>query len=410
MPNEKLTQLRRMAEKELFGNILPFWMNRVIDLESGGFYGVIKADGTPDKTADKNLILNARLVWTFAAAWRMFKKPEYLEYARRAYNYFTAHFIDREHGGCYYEVDCKGSPATDYKLTYGQSFAIYGLTEYARATGDMSALDEALAISALLEEHVRDFENGGYFEICARDWTLDSVNQYTPVNKHPGSVKTMNTHLHLLEAHTSLLRVHDDAQTRGLVAEFLSIMEDKVLNRSINHYGLYFDAEWKSLTSEVSFGHDIEGSWLMREAALELGDTAPLKRTEEICSKIAAACLAESVMPDGSMIYEYDTATGEYARRRTWWVQNEAVVGFLNAWEMTGDEKFLDASAACFEYSDKYLVDHHDGEWFMLIGEDGCTPVPGKVKVDGWKCPYHNSRMCFEIIERAEKALNDKKD
>lgn len=403
MQDAKFTQLYQMAKKELLEDILPFWMEHDVDEENGGFYGVVTREGEPVKEGTKCLVLNARIVWTFASAYRILKDEKYLALAKRAYDYFLAYFIDKQFGGCYFMLDSKGNPVDDKKFVYGQAFAIYALSEYCRATGDTAARDQAVAIMELLEKHAYDPAHPGYIEILDRDWTYNPGKQGSNINPEGESTKTMNTHLHLIEAYTCLLRVLPTQEQKAKVRQHLNIMLDKVYDKDIHHFKMFFRDDWSATSPEISYGHDIEGTWLMMETAEVLGEKDMEEKAAPLCLKMAEACLNEAILPDGSMIYEYNPVTREIETRRSWWVQAETVVGFLNAWQMSGEERFLDASLECFKYIDRFVVDHEYGEWFTMLGDSGAVLSGYESKIDGWKCPYHNARMCFEIMERYEK-------
>lgn len=403
MKDAKFTQLYEMAKKELLEDILPFWGKYDVDEENGGFYGVVTREGEPVKEGTKCLVLNARIVWTYASAYRILGDEQYLTLAKRAYDYFCEYFIDKQYGGCYFMLDCKGNPVDDRKFVYGQAFAIYALSEYCRATGDQEALEKAISIMQLLEAHAYDPKYTGYIERLSREWVYHAGDQASNINPDNQSTKTMNTHLHMIEAYTCLLRVMRTPEHEAKVREHLNIMLDKVHDADIHHFKMFFRDDWSYTSTDISYGHDIEGTWLMMETAEVLGQHDMEQKAAPICLAMADACLSESILPDGSMIYEYDPVTRHIETRRSWWVQAETVVGFLNAWQMSGEQKFLDASLECFKYIDTFVVDHEYGEWYTMLGDSGEVLAGFESKVDGWKCPYHNARMCFEIIERYEK-------
>ncbi|MDR3084825.1 MAG: AGE family epimerase/isomerase [Christensenellaceae bacterium] len=400
----RLEQLEKLALEEVEGNILPFWKKHAIDEKHGGFIGESTDDGTPVEGAPKCLILNARLVWSYASAYRVLGKPEYLELAKRAYDYFCEHFLDPEYGGAYYMVDYAGKPLQDHKMVYGNAFAIYGLAEYYRATGDESALKRAIEIFELLEKHAFDPVNLGYYEMFTRDWQRMARQGG---HRHIDMTKTMNTHLHLIEAYTCLLRVWRNERMEKKVREHLAVMLNKVTNQEIGHFTMFFDESWQGTSSDVSYGHDIEGTWLMMETCEVLGWQEAEEEARPVCLKMAKACLDESIDEDGAMLYEYKPDTSEMLRQRSWWVQSEAVTGFLNAWQMGGGEEFMAAALRSFAYIREHVVDHAHGEWFAMLGEDNKPISSSDTKIGGWKAPYHNSRMCFELIERARKARGE---
>lgn len=402
---DKLQMLYNVALAEATGNILPFWMNHVVDHENGGFYGMVLTDRTPVREAQKGLVLNARLIWTFASAYRVFGDASYLETARRAYEYFIRYFWDEEHTGAYWMLDCRGAPVDTQKYIYGQAFAIYALSEYYRATGEACALERAVALFHTLERCAFDPVNGGYFEAYERAWQGDIHRQVSPVNVEGGGVKSMNTHLHLLEAYTNLLRVWDSPEIRAKVRRNLHTLLDRIVDRASYHYKMFFDERWKPVYPNISYGHDIEGSWLMLEACEVLGEADLFASVSEVCVNMAQACLNEAIGGDGSLLYEKNPISGHVDARTAWWSQAEAVVGFLNAHEIGGSEPFLDAAVACLDYIDRQLVDRQYGEWFASA-EETAKRHDG-IKVDAWKCPYHNSRMCFEIVERHRKRARE---
>ena len=397
MQQEKFKKLYQMAVDDLTGNLLPWWMQYSVDEENGGFYGAVTNDNVPEAGHSKFITLNARLIWTFASAYRILGDENYLRYAKRAYDYFLAHFYDREHGGWYSRVDETGAVLDDNKYIYGNAFAIYGLSEYCRATGDQEALRLAVETRDCLEKYVYDPEYKGFYESCRADWTVNPWGK--GMNRSPFDVKTMNTHLHLLEAYTALCRVDDSAKTRNSLRQQLYVMLNKIVDHDIHHYFYFQDRAWKPTTPEISFGHDIEGSWLMMETAEVLGEPEAHRAARDTCVNIGRACLEQGQREDGAMLTEYDPRTGHITPALSWWEQNEAVVGFLNAWEMTGEEKFLDASLHCFDFINKRFVDHEKGGWFSIL--DFAAEKPrNPYKCNDGICPYHNGRMSFEIIER----------
>ena len=259
--NEKLQKLYDMAVKELTENILPWWMTYAVDEENGGFYGEVDNDNKPVAHAPKFITLNARLIWTFASAYRVLGDEKYRKMADRAYDYFVQHFWDAEHNACNTYVDEFGNPTDKHRYIYGNAFAVYGFSEYARATGSKEALEYAQKLVASLEKYVYDPVYKGYFESCKEDWTVDPWTR--GVNRLPSDQKTMNTHLHMIEAYTCLLRTDKSKFMQNKVREHLYVMLNKIVDHDIHHYYYFQDRAWNPTTQEISFGHDIEGSWLM---------------------------------------------------------------------------------------------------------------------------------------------------
>jgi mannobiose 2-epimerase len=448
--------LKAEALEVLKQNILPFWMKKMKDREHGGFYGQMTGRYELNREADKGAILNARILWSFSAAYRVLSQltPEssqlsaYLEAATQAKDYILDHFIDKEYGGVYWSVDYLGQPKDTKKQFYALGFALYGLSEYARATGDREALDYALQLFDCIEEHAFDPENNGYIEATTRDWQpiadmrLSDLDQNYP--------KSQNTHLHIIEPYTNLLRALREMQAaqscayvpaigsilpidiavphemmirvEGALRNLIDIFTEKILNPFTHHLDLFFEMDWTRGASQLeSYGHDIECSWLLHEAALVLGDEEVLRKVEPIVQMVAKAS-EKGLNADGSMIHEgkaplsspegdtlpckqtNEAPSGAVGGAKAdddlhWWVQAENVVGWLNIYQHFGDEEALQRALRCWQYIKKNLIDWEHGEWYWSRRADG-TLNQDDDHAGFWKCPYHNSRMCLEIIER----------
>lgn len=397
MDKNKLVLFKKEMQDVLMGNILPFWIDKMVDHENGGFYGRIDGHGNLHADAEKGGILNARILWTFSAAYRVLGKSEYLEMATRAKDYIIAHFIDREYGGTYWSLDYKGNPKDTKKQFYAIGFMIYGLSEYVRATGDKEALDYAIQLFECIEEHSLDVIYNGYIEACTREWGEIADMRLSVLDaNYP---KSQNTHLHIIEPYANLYRVWKDERLEKALRNMINIFTDKILNPETNHLDLFFEKDWTRGAGHLeSYGHDIECSWLMHEAALVLGDAEVLKKVEEIVPLVAKAS-EKGLNPDGSMIHEANLDTGHVDDDLHWWVQAEAVVGFYNIYQHFGDESALDKSLQCWQYIKDNLIDYKAGEWYWSRHPDGTLNLDDD-KAGFWKCPYHNGRMCLEIIER----------
>ena len=394
--NQRINRLRNEMRSELENNILPFWMNKMEDNEQGGFYGEITGDDELRPEASKGAILNARILWTFSAAYRLLKKPEYLKTATRAKRYLIDRFYDPEYGGIYWELDYKGNPLDTKKQIYAIGFAIYGLSEYARATGDAEALEYAQRLFEVIEQHSFDPVQNGYLEALTRDW--QPIEDMRLSDKDENEKKTMNTHLHILEPYTNLYRVWKDERLERQLRNLIDVFITRILDPQTGHLNLFFEEDWTNKYRIYSYGHDIEASWLIHEAALVLGDETVLKRIEPLIVRIAQAA-DEGLNPDGSMIYENFLDKQKIDRELHWWVQAENVVGHINLYQHFGDESALDIAVRCWEFIKAKLIDHEQGEWHWSILPDG-TVNRKDDKAGFWKCPYHNGRMCMEVIER----------
>ena len=422
---EAVLAMKKEMQDVLENNILRFWIDKMTDQEHGGYYGRIDGSGVLHPEAEKGAILNARILWAFSAAYRVLGNPEYLEAATRAKDYFIDHFIDPDYGGVYWSVDYLGNPLDTKKQFYAIGFALYGLSEYVRATGDREVLDYALQLYDCIEEHALDREHNGYIEACTREWGEIADMRLSDLDaNYP---KSQNTHLHIIEPYTNLLRCLKELHAQescdyvpvlgsvlpigisfpmetliGVEASLrnlIDIFTDRILNPETHHLDLFFDMDWKRGAGHLeSYGHDIECSWLMHEAALVLGDEKVLRKVESIVQMVAKAS-EKGLKADGSMIHEANLSAGTVDDDLHWWVQAEAVVGFYNIYQYFSDEAALKKAQACWQYIKDNLIDYEHGEWYWSRHPDGSLNTIDD-KAGFWKCPYHNSRMCLEIIER----------
>ena len=390
------TELRQSAQTVLEENILAYWL-RLRDKKRGGFYGQVTGDEVLVPDAPRGAILNARILWSFAAAYRVLKTKderqktkEYFEAAQEAKRYIESHLIDKEQGGCYWSVTAEGEALDTHKQFYAQAFMLYAFSEYIRATGDESARPVAESFFRVLEQYGRDRQYGGYVEAASREW--QPLTDMRLSDKDENTVKSQNTNLHVLEAYTNYYRIAPTAEVREALLSLIQTMQTKVILPN-GHLGLFFDEQWQPTSAQFSAGHDIECSWLLKEAAEVLGIDC-----DETVRQLAQAA-QEDLHVDGSI--------GE----RSWWEEAEAVVGFVNLWQMTctdqtdrtdgrkQGEAYWRLAERTYGYILDKLIDKEHGEWFWEILPDG-TPNRKEDKAGFWKCPYHNSRMCYELIER----------
>ena len=397
--NTQLEILKAEVKEVLLRNIMPFWSEKMMDQKNGGFYGRIDGNDQVIPEADKGGILNARILWTFSSVYLQEKNPLYLEMANRAKEYILKHFFDAEYGGTYWNLSSDGKPVDTKKQIYSQAFFIYAFTEHYRASGDESSLLMAIELFRIIEKYSFDPELNGYFEAYSRDWIL--LEDLRLSEKDENEKKTMNTHLHILEAYTNLYRVWKDDKLASQLRNLILIFTEKIVNQRTKHLDLFFDENWNSKYNMESYGHDIEASWLIDEAARVLGDQDLLAKVQKICVGIAHAACA-GLKPDGSLVYEFDKTKNHLDKDRHWWVQAEGVVGFLNAYELTGNSEWLDKTLRCWNYISENVVDRVGGEWFWSVSDAG-TPILSGDKAGFWKCPYHNSRMCLEVMMRVKE-------
>ncbi len=452
MTASDVSSLASELRSELLGNILPYWEKYSRDPVNGGYWGTLRQDNTGDPAEPRSVVMTARHLWSYSAASAALGEPRWLESAKWAYDALTDRFLDREFGGVYWAVRPDGTPSVAKKQIYGEAFAMYGFSEYAQAllSGSTSGsaarspdptepLRHALDLFCLLELHARDPASGGYVEARARDWTPTSDLKLS--DKDIDCDKSMNTNLHVMEALTTLYRALGAfaaagyatvpgtvagtatvAELRARVAEALAALVNATMERILGadaHLDLYFDRDWNPVGDPVSYGHDIEASWLLWEAIEELADfagpTLPApgsgptgrdvpgkglaERWREGVVRIARVALAEGFDPETGAL-ENETHGGHRDRTRIWWCQAEALVGFFNAWEMTGERPFLDAALAVWGWIDRFQSDRAGGDWHAAVGPDGAADLT-EPKGGNWKTPYHNARSCMEIMRRA---------
>ncbi|MCK4639806.1 MAG: AGE family epimerase/isomerase, partial [Candidatus Marinimicrobia bacterium] len=365
MGTKQFRNLHSRVTRNLFSNILPFWQQYVVDNENDGFYGRISNERSVEIAAPKSLILITRILWTFSTVYAYRPEAKYLNLADRAYQYLTEKLLDKEYGGAYWMVNYKGMVIDNMKKMYGQAFTIYALCEYAAAANVPQALEKALEIFELIETHNYDQEYQGYFEAANRDWSIAEDMRLSAADMN--EKKSMNTHLHLMEAYTNLYRHSKDVrvkkQLKGMIGNFLN----HIIDAETFHFKLFFDEHWRCKSYGVSFGHDIEGGWLLTEAANLLGDGQLIERVRDVAMKMAEVTLAEGIDANGGIILERNGNGNLLADEFYWWPQAEAVVGFFNAWEITQDEKYYQAAVKIWNFIDQHFVDTIHGEWFYEV-------------------------------------------
>ena len=394
--SNKISSLSESAKKILLYNIYPFWENHVIDKEHGGFYGRISADGKHEKRASKSLIFNTRLLWGYTKAYKHFKKDIYFKLANRAYYYLKEYFYDAIYGGFFWMVNETGQVAIDKKLVYGQSFVIYSLSEYYDLTKNplvKKIIDETVE---LMENKCRDILFGGYREAFSRDWILPDKMRIS--SEGINECKAQNTHLHILEAYTNYYRYVNPQDGKKRLEYIIRIITEKIIRKEEPALGVFFGNDWKEIGGyRISCGHDIEGSWLLWKALLELGNEELMRKWKPTIEQINLACLG--YCPDNfGMIFER-REYGVDIKERHWWVQAEAVIGFLNAYQISGHEIFLEKSLEIWTVITEEFISEETGEWFAFARSD---TKKSNYLADEWKAFYHNSRACLEIMKRCQ--------
>ena len=408
----EMSHYKRLFKSELIEDILSYWIKHSIEKDGEGFYGAADMEGNPVLTANKSCVLNARILWTFSEAAICFPDNEYNIMAGRAYSFMEKYFADKQSGGYFMELKPDNSVASDIKHTYAQAFVIYALCKYYEFRPDPVVLESIQNFFHLLELHTKDRRNPGYFEAFTRDWKLFDQNRMAD-NNEP---KSMNTHLHLMEAYSALYKVWKDETVKLRLTELLRLFIDRII-RYDGHLGIFYDEKFYETGASkgiCSFGHDIEASWLLMEAAEILGDETILHSMKPLCIKMANSVEQTGLDKDGGLFLE-STRFGSHIRtNKHWWLQAETLVGFMNAFEMTGDIKNWENVKLAWDFIDKHVIDHEKGEWFTKVNRLGIPfmvependPSPyyrNDWKIDPWKCPYHNGRAMMELIKRIDR-------
>lgn len=385
-------------EKELH-RILNYWERHTVDQEYGGFVGLRNHNDVNVPYMPKGSVLNSRILWTFSAAYAYTKNPAHKNLAARAYQYIKTYFFDDEYGGVYWSVNFKGLPLDTKKQTYALSFTIYGLSEYYKISQDQTVLALAIRLYRDIEKYSFDKENSGYFEAFSRTWK--EIEDLRLSEKDANEKKTMNTHLHVVEAYANLYRIWPNSELKAQIKNLLSDFQDHIIDKDTKHLILFMDENWKSKETIYSYGHDIEASWLLLEAAEVIDEKALIQSFKKTAINLADAA-AEGLDPDGALWYENNLSKSHFIKEKHWWVQAEAIVGFVNAWEISEKTEYLTIAKNLWQFTHSHIVDEKNGEWFWGRNND-LTLMENEDKVGLWKCPYHNTRACLEVIRRIKK-------
>lgn len=388
-----LQQYRNELKVEL-NSILAYWMEHTPDEKYGGFYGKIDQENRIDETASKGAVLNARILWSFSAAYNCIHNEKYLAIAHRAFQYITTYFIDKEFGGIYWTVNYKGEPEDTKKQIYALSFLQYACSEYYQSTKLEAAQKLAIDLYHLIEQYSFDAAQTGYLEAFTRQW--QPIDDLRLSNKDANEKKTMNTHLHVLEAYTNLYRIWPDKALHQSIVLLIKNFTEHIINQKSWQLHLFFNENWAVKGDIVSYGHDIEASWLLLEAAEVIKDETLKTQLKAVAVKMADAT-TEGLDDDGGLWYE--KVKGHLVKQKHWWPQAEAMIGFFTAWQITGKQVYLQYSINSWQFVKNKIKDRKDGEWIWGINDIG-KAMQGEDKVGLWKCPYHNSRACIELINR----------
>lgn len=396
---QSLLSYKSEVEVEM-SSILDWWMEHMLNKETGFIYGEISGANIPDANAPIGLVLQSRILWTFSAAYNYTQNKVYLNFAHTAYKQLITQFYDKHYGGMFWSVQPNGIPVSTKKQAYGIAFAIYGLSAYYEATKDQAALDKAAELYRCLEMHFYDSVYGGYIECLGNDFSV--IEDVRLSDKDQNAIKSMNTHLHVIEAYAKLYTVLPSEALKQSVTQLLVIFEQHIIDPATSQQKLFFEKDWTSTASEVSFGHDIEAAWLLQEAAVITKDALRIEKFTNIAQAMASE-VAANLSPEGAVYNDYDIHTKVLNKGLDWWPQAEAMVGFLNAFEISGSTIYLQHSLTSWAVINKQFKDARFGEWYW--GYDASGNLLNKEKAGFWKCPYHNSRACIEVANRISHLL-----
>ncbi|MDI1255607.1 MAG: AGE family epimerase/isomerase [Flavobacterium sp.] len=402
MPDIKLQSFENQLNHEL-ENILSYWLTKTFDFKNEGYIGQIDFSEKQNFKAVKGSVLNARILWTFSAAYQIFPNDRVLGGAKRAFD-FIHKYCYSKNSGVYWSVTSEGKPFDSKNQIYALAFTIYGATEYYLISKDERALDMAKDIFGLIQKHSYDKINGGYFEAFTADWK--QIEDLRLSDKDANEKKTMNTHLHIVEAYTNLYKVWPNEDLKLAIIKLLKVIETHFINHMSGHLKLFFDEEWNEKPDVISYGHDIEAAWLLLQCAEVTNEKDLIERYQKYAILMADATFEGIDTNDGGLWYEYLPSEKMLITEKHWWPQSELLIGLFNAWELTNDKKYLDAVYKNWEFIGNHILDKKNGEWIWGINSDN-TPIK-KDKVGFWKCPYHNSRACIEILKRIKKIENEK--
>ena len=390
----KLKELKSELLVEL-DSILKYWSKNTIDNQNGGFIGQIDFNDHLIASAEKGSVLNARILWSFSASYQVTKNEEHKKLATRAFEFLSKYFYDVEFGGLFWSINADKTPKDTKNQIYALAFAIYGLSEYYVISKEEKALEMAINLYLQIQRHSYDPVNGGYLEAFTREWK--PIADLRLSDKDANEKKTMNTHLHIVEAYANLFKVWKDKKLQNVIVELLATIEERFINTETGHLRLFFNEEWIEKPDVISYGHDIEAAWLLLQCA-EISENETLIANYKKHAIQMAEVTQEGLDTDGGLWYELEPKNNELIAEKHWWVQAEALIGFYNAYQLTGDEKYLDLVLKNWDFIKKYILDQKNGEWFW--GVNGDYSLIEKDKAGFWKCPYHNSRACLELILR----------
>ena len=392
---------RKLLKSELtseLDSILKYWSEHTVDEQNGGFAGQIDFNDQRIENAEKGSVLNARILWTFSASYQTTKNENHKKLAERAFEFLSAYFYDTKFGGLFWSINEDKTPKDTKNQIYALAFAIYGLSEYYVISKNEKALEIAKNLYLKIQEHSYDPVNKGYFEAFTRDW--QPIEDLRLSAKDANEKKTMNTHLHIIEGYVNLYKVWKDEKLLEDIIELLETIEKYFINTETGHLRLFFNENWIEKPDVVSYGHDIEAAWLLQQCAEISGNEKLIENYKKYAVQIAEVT-KEGLDSDGGLWYEFDPEKNKLIAEKHWWPQAEALIGFYNAYQLTGKEEYLEIVYKIWKFIKKHILDQKNGEWVWGIYHD--YSLIEKDKAGFWKCPYHNGRACLELIQRIKE-------
>ena len=379
-------------------NILEYWSKQTIDPKYGGFIGQIDCNEYKNFEAEKGSVLNARILWSFSAGYAITKNEDHKRLAKEAFEYIINYFYDSEFGGIFWSINPDKTPKDTKNQIYALAFTIYGMSEYYAISKDEKALEYSILLYKKIQEYSYDPINKGYFEAFTRDW--QPIEDLRLSDKDANEKKTMNTHLHIVEGYANLYKVWKDETLKNDIVELLEVIETHFINKKTGHLRLFFNENWIEKPDVISYGHDIEAAWLLLQCTERTQNKELIDRYKKYAILLADATF-EGIDPiDGGLWYELEPEENKLMSEKHWWPQSELMIGFFNAYQLSNDQKYLDVVLKNWEFVKHYILDKKNGEWIWGINAD--YSLIEKDKAGFWKCPYHNSRVCIELIHRIE--------
>jgi cellobiose epimerase len=389
------TFLQEIADE--LKNILHYWEQYAVDPVGGGFYGQINSDNQIARDFPKGSVLNSRILWSFSAAYHYTKNLSHLDLATRAYHYIRDQFTDPEYGGLYWSLNAQGTMHDGRKQIYAQAFGIYGMSEYFRISQNPDALKSAIDWYRNIEKYSLDTIYGGYTEAFSRDWSF--LKDMRLSEKDKNTAKSMNTHLHIVEAYANLYSVWPDTGLKTAIGNLLNIFDEKIVKKTTHHLGLFFNREWVIQDTSISYGHDIEAAWLLQSCAESINDDYFIAITKKNALLITDAAI-KGFAPDGGLWCEFDYKKLELTAEKHWWPQAESLIGLFNAYNLSAKPLYRHLLLKNWSFIKENILDKIHGEWHWGIDQFQ-QKIPHQYKVGLWKCPYHNIRACLEILKRS---------